>query len=146
MPNEVYCTSYVVVRIDANLRSAHKPNLHPTKAGVAKARVAKLRTFASPEKDPRIAGPLSPVVYLRRENVIKTNIADVIVHVDETLTPNQLKGLEDSIHEIGGVVSACNRDNKPHLISVTYNPELVKSHDILARVKNEGVHAELVGL
>jgi len=75
-----------------------------------------------------------------------TNISDVVVHIDETLPPDQLKILEDHIHKMGGVVSACNRDDQPHLIVVTYNPEQVKSLDILAKVQSEGVHAELVGL
>ena len=77
---------------------------------------------------------------------MSTNVADVIVHIDETLPLEQLKTLEDHIHKMGGVVSACNRDDKPHLISVTYDPEQVKSYDILVGVKSEGVHAELVGL
>jgi hypothetical protein len=48
--------------------------------------------------------------------------------------------------DIVGVVSACNRDDRPHLITVTYDTERVKSHDILVGLKNEGIHAELVGL
>jgi hypothetical protein len=74
------------------------------------------------------------------------NIADVLMHVDETLPPDQLKTLENHIQGIGGVFSACNRDDQPHLISITYDPEQVKSHDILVKVGNEGIHAELVGL
>jgi hypothetical protein len=77
---------------------------------------------------------------------MSTSISDVLVHIDETLPLDQLKVLEDHILNMGGVVSACNRDDQPHLISVTYNPGLVKSHDILEKVKSEGVHAELVGL
>jgi len=80
------------------------------------------------------------------EKVMSTDIADVVVHVDETLKPDQLKTIEDHIHKIGGVVSACNRDDQPHLILVTYNPERVKSIDILEKVRRDGVHAELVGL
>ena len=45
-----------------------------------------------------------------------------------------------------GVVSARNRDDQPHLISVSYYPEEVKSYDILVQVESEGVHAQLVGL
>ena len=77
---------------------------------------------------------------------MSTNLADVIIHVDETLPLDQLKTIEDHIHKIGGVVSASNRDDQPHLITVVYYPEQVKSHDILVGVKNEGVHAELVGI
>jgi len=77
---------------------------------------------------------------------MSTNIADVVFHIDETLPFDQLKTLENHIYEIGGVVSASNRDDRPHLISVTYDPAQVKSHDILFKIQSEGVHAELVGL
>jgi hypothetical protein len=77
---------------------------------------------------------------------MSTNVVDVVLHIDETLPLDQLKTLEDHIFKMGGVVSACNRDDQPHLISVTYNPEQVKSHDILLKVESEGIHAELVGL
>ena len=97
-------------------------------------------------KDPKIAGLQQPEVVPWKETLMSTNIADVIVHVDETLPLDQLKTIEDHIHKIGGVVSACNRDDLPHLISVTYDPGQVKSHDILVQVESEGVHAELVGL
>jgi hypothetical protein len=72
---------------------------------------------------------------------MSTNLADVIVHIDETLPLDQLKTVEDHIHKIGGVVSACNRDDQPHLICVVYDPEQVKSYDILVGVKSEGFHA-----
>ena len=77
---------------------------------------------------------------------MSTNIADVVIHIDETLPPDQLKTLESHVHKMGGVVSACNRDDRPHLISVSYDPALVKSHDILVKIQSEGIHAELVGL
>ena len=74
------------------------------------------------------------------------NYSDVIVHIDETLPSDQLKTLEDHIYKIGGVKTAYNRDDKPHCILVTYDPGKVKAHDILVKVRSEGVHAELVGL
>ena len=85
-------------------------------------------------------------VIVCRENLMTINIADVVVHVDETLPLDQLKTIEDHIHKMGGVVSARNQENQPHLISVTYNPEQVQSHDILVKVQKEGIHAQLVGL
>ena len=72
--------------------------------------------------------------------------SDVIVHIDETLPSDQLKTLEDHIYKIGGVKTAYNRDDKPHCILITYDPGQVKAHDILVKVRSEGVHAELVGL
>ena len=75
-----------------------------------------------------------------------TNVADFVLHIDENLPPDQLKTLEGHITQMGGVLTASNRDDKPHLILVTYDPEKVKSHDILVKVESEGIHAKLVGL
>ena len=75
-----------------------------------------------------------------------TNVADVVLHIDETLPPDQLETLEGHLYKIGGVLSATNRDDKPHLIRVVYDPGKVQSHDILFKVRSEGLHAELVGL
>jgi len=75
-----------------------------------------------------------------------TNVADFVLHIDETLPPDQLRTIENHLMQMGGVLTASNRDDKPHLILVTYDPEKVNSHDILVKVENEGIHAELVGL
>jgi hypothetical protein len=77
---------------------------------------------------------------------MSTTLSDVVLHIDETLPSEQVKTLESHIHKMGGVVSACNSDDTPHLISIVYDPDRVKSHDILVKVESEGIHAELVGL
>lgn len=77
---------------------------------------------------------------------MSTSLSDIVLHIDETLPLDQVSVLEDHIHNMGGVVSACNRQERPHLISITYDTEQIKSHDILVKVESEGVHAELVGL
>lgn len=97
-------------------------------------------------KDPKIADLPHLEVIACKENVMTINVADVIIHIDETLPLNQLKTIENHIYKMGGVLSACNLDDQPHLISVTYDPKKVKSHDILVKVENEGVNAQLVGL
>ena len=74
------------------------------------------------------------------------DLVDVVVHIDETLPREELKTLEDHIHGIGGVVSACNLEDRSHLISITYDAAQVKSQDILTKIQSEGLHAELVGL
>ena len=75
-----------------------------------------------------------------------TNSADVMLHIDETLPADQLRTLESHLYKMGGVLSATNRDDKPHMIMVTYDPRKVQSHDILVKVQNEGIHAQLIGL
>jgi len=77
---------------------------------------------------------------------MSASLSDVVLHIDESLPSDQVKTLENHIHKMGGVVSACNCEETPHLISIVYNPANVKSHDILVKVQSEGIHAELVGL
>ena len=73
-------------------------------------------------------------------------LADVIVHIDETLPKDQREQIEQHLRELDGIVSVHNPDNKPHLSVVQYNPEVSSSGVILETVKGQGVHAELVGL
>lgn len=74
------------------------------------------------------------------------NIADIVLHIDATLPPDQLKTLEKHLYEMGGVVKAFNREDRPHLIQVSYDTGKVRSRDILLKVQKEGIQAELVGL
>lgn len=73
-------------------------------------------------------------------------LADVVLHLDESLPPGELETVEEHIHRMGGIYSACNRSDKPHLIQIAYDPEKVKSRDILVKLRSEGLHGQLVGL
>lgn len=73
-------------------------------------------------------------------------LADVLVHVDQTLNHDQLASLTQAIAAIDGVSSAEGHDAKPHLVIVTYDSAQVNSQQILAAVKAQGVSAELIGL
>ena len=74
------------------------------------------------------------------------DLPDVLVHIDETLGHDRLKDLEIVIRSNPGVVAVGFRDDKPHLMVVQYDPELTHATDILHRVTDQGVHAELVGM
>jgi hypothetical protein len=74
------------------------------------------------------------------------NVADIVIHIDETLAPARLKLLADAIRGVDGVVSAGAQDDTPHLITVLYNPDNVNSQAILDKVIHEGCHAKLVGI
>ena len=74
------------------------------------------------------------------------NLADLVVHIDESLSPERLETIGRHIHDLDGVVCACNRREQPHLMTVVYSPENVEAQDILVNIEKEGVHAELVGL
>lgn len=73
-------------------------------------------------------------------------LADVTVHIDETLDAGARERIEDRVRSLDGVVSYHSADKTPHLAVVEYNPAKVDSAAILDSVQSEGVHAELIGL
>lgn len=75
-----------------------------------------------------------------------SHMADVMIHIDETLSAEALRRIEASVREDACVVSAGVPAGNPHMMLVAYNPDGISATDILARVKRNGVHAELVGM
>ena len=73
-------------------------------------------------------------------------LADVIVHIDQTLERERRSEIEEHLRAIDGVVSVHNPDDRPHLAIVEYNPDRTSSAAILNTVTVQGVNAELVGL
>ena len=54
-------------------------------------------------------------------------LADVVVHIDQTLERGRRAEIEDQLRAIDGVVSVHNPDDRPHLAIVEYNPEKTSS-------------------
>ncbi|MEA3276498.1 MAG: ATP-binding protein [Pseudomonadota bacterium] len=73
-------------------------------------------------------------------------LVDVTLHIDENLDAEQRGTIEESLRALDGVVSVHNPDKTPHLTVVEYNPDESSSGTILNRIKDQGAHAELVGL
>jgi len=73
-------------------------------------------------------------------------LADVTVHVDETLDGETRAKLEEDLRSLEAVVSVHSSEETPHLIVVTYDPEHTRSKEILGIVLGEQLHAELIGL
>ncbi|MCG6869985.1 MAG: heavy-metal-associated domain-containing protein [Gammaproteobacteria bacterium] len=71
--------------------------------------------------------------------------ANVIVHIDELLSSNQLCEMEVVLSEVTGVVSSCVHERTPHLLVVDYDSRAVHSGTLLGHIKDGGLHAELVG-
>ena len=74
------------------------------------------------------------------------DLADVTLHVDETLDTAGLADLDTAIRNLDGVVSVHVNPDRPHLFILEYNPTKVSSQQLLDNVKQRGLHAELVGL
>ena len=73
-------------------------------------------------------------------------MVDVMIHIDETLSDESLKMVEAAVREDMCVISAGIPADNKHMMLVAFNPECASAADILTRVKNAGVHAELVGM
>mgnify|MGYP003572755458 CR=1 FL=1 len=73
-------------------------------------------------------------------------LADVTLHIDQTLERQRRTQIEDALRAIEGVVSVHNPDERPHLSVVGYNPDKTSSTVILSTVTGQGVDAELIGL
>jgi hypothetical protein len=74
------------------------------------------------------------------------DLADITLHVDETLDSTGLIQLEDAFRARDGVVSVHTDPKRPHLFVIEYNPERLNSQDLLAITQYQGLHAELIGL
>jgi hypothetical protein len=73
------------------------------------------------------------------------HIVNVVVHIDEQLSPDQIQSMEKDISYAGGVYSACVHERTPHLMVVDYDPMETQSIALLHNIKNHGVNAELIG-
>jgi hypothetical protein len=74
------------------------------------------------------------------------NLADVTVHIDEALDDDGRSKLEQAFREREGVVSVLINPDRPHLVVVEYNPQIIKSRDLVDIPRFHGLHGELVGL
>lgn len=76
---------------------------------------------------------------------MKPALADVMIHVDETLPEHEMASLADSVCDNACVASGCLSASASHLIMVRYDTECARAQEVLDTVKHRGVHAELVG-
>ena len=75
-----------------------------------------------------------------------TKIADVTLHIDEDTSHDEREKFRDVLLSMDGVMAAAFHDEKPHLILIEYNPDVIKSIDFVDAAKQQKLHAELIGL
>ena len=73
------------------------------------------------------------------------NISDVMIHINESLTPDQISSLENTMREIDGVVSPRFNPGKQHLLMIAFNPEKTTSVALLGKARAAGYTAQLIG-
>jgi hypothetical protein len=76
---------------------------------------------------------------------MKPAIADVMIHVDETLPEYEMADVADAVCSVDGVASGCLSMSAGHLIMVRYDADSTTAHVVLETVRHRGLHAELVG-
>lgn len=73
-------------------------------------------------------------------------LADITMHIDENTTHEDRERLRDELLSMNGVMAAAYHDEKPHLIVMAYDPDVVNSLAFVKTAQDQGLHAELVGL
>lgn len=74
------------------------------------------------------------------------SISDVIIHIVETLSPNNRSTLENSLREIDGVIAPRFTPGKEHLLVVAFNPRQTQAASLLDVVGKAGHRAQLIGM
>ncbi len=77
---------------------------------------------------------------------METNMVDITLHIDEETSQEDREGLRDTYLQLNGVMAADYKNEKPHLMIIEYNPDVISSSDLLKVTKEKGLHAELIGL
>ncbi len=72
-------------------------------------------------------------------------MVDVTLHLDENTTHDEREQFRDTLLAMDGVMAAACHDEKPHLIIIEYDPDVVNSIEFVNAAKKSGYHAELVG-
>ena len=78
--------------------------------------------------------------------MVDIQLADVTIHIDQTLETERRSAIEDALRAVDGVISVHMPDDRQHLVVVEYNPEKTNSAEVLGTVGEQGVRAQLIGL
>jgi hypothetical protein len=71
--------------------------------------------------------------------------ANAVVHINESLSADEIHDIERELSGVRGVVCACAHEKTPHLLVVDYDPQTLRSHELLRHFESNGLHAALVG-
>lgn len=71
--------------------------------------------------------------------------ANVVIHVNQDLSDADIINMEQKLSSVDGVVSACVHERTRRLWVIDYDPRQVNSGELLHRIRNSGLQAELIG-
>jgi hypothetical protein len=81
-----------------------------------------------------------------KEVMMNTRLNEVIVHISEGLDEGTLHRLEDGLRLDAGVISVGHNPEKPHTLMVVYDSDSTHASSLLHSFKEQGLHAQIVGL
>jgi hypothetical protein len=75
-----------------------------------------------------------------------TRWAEVTLHIDEDTTHDERENFRDLLLHREGVIAASCHDEKPHLMLIEYDPDVINSMEFVREAGRKGLHVELIGL
>jgi hypothetical protein len=73
-------------------------------------------------------------------------MVDVILHLDENISYEEREKFRDNLLNLNGVMAAACHGERPHLVIIEYDPDIINSSEFVKTALDSGLHAELVGL
>ncbi|MDT8386539.1 MAG: ATP-binding protein [Thiogranum sp.] len=73
-------------------------------------------------------------------------MTDVTLHITENTDHAQREKLRDSLLAMNGVMAAAYHDERPHLMIIEYDPNIVEAVEFVEHTRREGLHSQLVGM
>lgn len=77
---------------------------------------------------------------------MRRNQANVVVHLKETLAPEQLPALQAALGRLDGVARAEPSARLSRLMLIDYDPVVTSAQKILSSVEGRGIGARLIGM
>ncbi len=73
-------------------------------------------------------------------------MVDVTLHLDENISHEERENFRDILLNMNGIMAAACHDERPHLIIIEYDPDIINSSEFVKAAHDSDLHAELVGL
>lgn len=73
-------------------------------------------------------------------------MVDVTLHIDEDTSHEDREGFRDALLDMSGVIAASCHDERPHLLFIVYDPDVIVSKEFVVAAKHHGFHSELIGM
>lgn len=70
---------------------------------------------------------------------------EIVVHVDEALEEERREDVVTRLGQTEGIKSADFCPLRFHLMVISYDRDVIGSQDVLASIKSQDIHAQLIG-